>query len=114
MIENVCYLSNIHHFVAIKYMCLYVVVTLLQSGTPLYLFLSENSSEARDSRDHFFHLFFSPDFHELWPSMMSISLFTKLSSKWVNTEMGDRFCALVVSLMALQLALVDQNPFWPC
>ena len=28
--------------------------------------------------------------------------------------MGDRFSALLMSLMALRLALVDQNPFWPC
>ena len=28
--------------------------------------------------------------------------------------MGDQFSALLVSLMALRLALVDQNPFLPC
>ena len=32
----------------------------------------------------------------------------------VNTLMGDRFSALLVSLMALQLTLVDRNPFRPC
>ena len=33
---------------------------------------------------------------------------------YVSTWMGDRFSALLVSLMALQLMLVDQNPFRPC
>ena len=28
--------------------------------------------------------------------------------------MGDCFGALLVSLMALQLALVDRKPLWPC
>ena len=28
--------------------------------------------------------------------------------------LGDRFGALLMPLMALQLALVDQNPFRPC
>ena len=32
---------------------------------------------------------------------------------YVNTWMGDRFSALLMSLMALQLTLVDQNPFQP-
>ena len=32
----------------------------------------------------------------------------------VSTRMGDRFSALLVSLMALQLTLVDQNSFRPC
>ena len=31
----------------------------------------------------------------------------------VSTGMGDRFSALFVSLMALWLMLVGQNPFWP-
>ena len=31
-----------------------------------------------------------------------------------STWMGDRFSALLVSLMALRLTLVDRNPFWPC
>ena len=30
---------------------------------------------------------------------------------YVSTGMGDRFSALLVSLMPLQLVLVDQNPF---
>ena len=33
---------------------------------------------------------------------------------YVSTWMGDRFSALLVSLMALLLMLVDQNLFWPC
>ena len=33
---------------------------------------------------------------------------------YVSTGMGDRFSALLVSLMSLQLVLVDQNPFQPC
>ena len=33
---------------------------------------------------------------------------------YVSSGMGDHFSALLVSLMALWLALVDQNPFWPC
>ena len=32
---------------------------------------------------------------------------------YINTGMGDRFGALIVSLMALQLTLVDLNPFQP-
>ena len=33
---------------------------------------------------------------------------------YISTGMGDRFSALIMSLMALQLALVDRNPFRPC
>ena len=33
---------------------------------------------------------------------------------YVSTEMGDRLSELLVSVMALWLTLVDQNPFWPC
>ena len=51
-------------------------------------FLSASSSKGRASRSQFL----SPDFHELWHSVMS-------------------FCLFTVSVMALQLALVDQNPF---
>ena len=36
------------------------------------------------------------------------------SLKYPITGMGDRFGALLLSLMALQLVLVDQNPFQPC
>ena len=33
---------------------------------------------------------------------------------YVSTGMGDRLSELPVSLMALRLTLVDQNPFQPC
>ena len=33
---------------------------------------------------------------------------------YVSTGMGESFGALLVSMMALQLMLVDQNPFGPC
>ena len=33
---------------------------------------------------------------------------------YISTGMCDCFGALLVSLMVLQLALVDQNPFQPC
>ena len=56
----------------------------------------------------------SLDFHELWPSMMGVGLFTEVKLQGcISTCMGDRFSALVVSLMALQLVLADQNPFRP-
>ena len=44
----------------------------------LCLLLSIRSSEARASRGHVF--FLSPDFYELWHSMMSLCLFTEV--KW--------------------------------
>ena len=33
---------------------------------------------------------------------------------YTSTGMGDCFSAVLVSLMALPLILVDQNPFQPC
>ena len=33
---------------------------------------------------------------------------------YISSGMGDRFGVQVVSLMALQLAIVDRNPFRPC
>ena len=33
---------------------------------------------------------------------------------YVSTGMGDHLSALLMSLIALRLALVDRNPFWPC
>ena len=33
---------------------------------------------------------------------------------YISTGMDDRFNALLVSVMAFQLALVNQNPFQPC
>ena len=75
--------------------------------------LSTNSRKAGSSRDH---LFLSPDFHELWSSVMSICLFTEVmvAMGCISIGIGDRSSALLMSLMALQLMLVDQNPFWPC
>ena len=70
------------------------------------------STETRSSRffeSLFFSSFFffwSPEFHELWYSVMSFGLFTEIKRQWA-TGMCDRFCALLVSQMALQLALVD-------
>ena len=70
-------------------------------------FLSMSSSKAWASGDHFLFLFFlSPDFRGLWPSVMNICPL-KLSS-------NVRVSALLVSLNALQLALVDRNPLQPC
>ena len=37
-----------------------------------------------------------------------------LTNYYISTGMGDRFGVLLVSLMALQLALVDRNQFRPC
>ena len=39
------------------------------------------SSEALASRDHFFWLFLSPDFHELWHSGMSTCLVTEFKQQ---------------------------------
>ena len=33
---------------------------------------------------------------------------------YISTWLGDPLSALLMSLMALQLALANQNPFWPC
>ena len=68
-----------------------------------FVFLSQSSSEARTSRDHFF---LSPDFHDLWPNVISTSLFTEVK-QYVSTGMGDHFSAVLMCLMALRLALVD-------
>ena len=45
---------------------------------------------------------------------MSISVCSLRLSGNVSTGLVDRFGVLVVSLKALQLVLVDQNPLWPC
>ena len=55
-------------------------------------------------------LFLSPDYHELWCRVMSICLFTEVKQQWatyISTGVVDRFSALLQSLMALWLALVD-------
>ena len=47
--------------------------------------------------------------------MTNICLFIEvnLAMGYVGTGMGDHFSALLVSLMALRLRLVDRNPFRP-
>ena len=37
-----------------------------------------------------------------------------MATGYISTGMGDCFGALLVSLMALQLMLVDRNPYQPC
>ena len=60
--------------------------------------------------------FLSTDFNAFWLSVMSASLFTEVKWRWaiVSTGMGDRFSALLMSVMALRLALVDQTPLRSC
>ena len=57
--------------------------------------------------------FLSPDFHENWCSVMSACLFTKVKQQWATLVRG---CvtvnALLVSLMAWQIELEDQNSFF--
>ena len=51
----------------------------------LKLFLSASLDRARASRNHFIFLvvfFLSPDFHELWCSVMSICLLTEVKWRW--------------------------------
>ena len=53
--------------------------------------------------------FLSLDFQELWRSMRSILSFTEVKRQcaMLGTGMGDRFSALLISLMALQIVPVD-------
>ena len=60
-------------------------------------------------------------FDELWHSGVSASLISEVKQHlamlvhgYVSTLMGDHLGALLISLMTLQLALVDRNPFWSC
>ena len=83
--------------------------------------LSFRCRKAHASRDSLFlafcFVFLPPDFHKMWHSVMSICLFIEDKLHWVSyisSRMGDRFSALLYSLMALRLMLVDQNPFQPC
>ena len=68
-----------------------------------FTILSTSSSEAKASGNHFL----SPEFHGLQHCVLSICL---LSSNGLCTWIGDCFSALLLSLMALRLALVGQ-PF---
>ena len=78
------------------------------------IFLSMSSSEARTSRD-FFSFFLSPDFHELWHSVMTTSLITEVKQQWAALVLQlTCLSVLLVSMMALRLSLVDQNPFQLC
>ena len=71
-----------------------------------------------DCRDHFFLFFLSSDFHELWLSAISVC------SLKLSTGMGHgiSLChhtfiissALLMSLMAVQLAHLDKKTFRPC
>ena len=58
------------------------------NNSPLMIlpwFLSVSSSEACASRDHSFRGFFlSPDFHELWRSVISICLLTEVKRQWAT------------------------------
>ena len=48
-------------------------------------FLITSSSKARISRDH---IFLSPDFHELWHSVMSTCLITEVKQEWTTLVLG--------------------------
>ena len=61
--------------------------------------------------------FWFPDFHGLWCSVMSICLSTKVKQQcmgYVSTVLGDHSRALLLSLVALMLTLLDRNSFQPC
>ena len=81
----------------------------------LCLLLSVPSSKARTSRDHFFQIYIyffilcvSPDFHELWRSVMNTHLFTEVKQQWATLLLGWVNVSLYYAcLMALQLTLVD-------
>ena len=56
----------------------------------VFSFLSASSSKARASRDHIFNFFFfwSPDFHELWCSVMSTSHINEVKQQWAASVLG--------------------------
>ena len=57
--------------------------------TFMLVFLSTSSSKARTFRDHFsVFSFLSPNFHELWPGVMTISLFTEVKQRWATLVLG--------------------------
>ena len=45
---------------------------------------------------------------------MTVFYRSEAAMGYISAGMGDHFSALLVSLMALQFMLVDQNPFRPC
>ena len=90
---------------------------------PLHILIERCSTEVLLIVKHelfygslFFLFFFSPDFYKLWHRVMSICLFTEVEHQWDTLILGlvNVSSALLVSLMALLLMLVDQNPFRPC
>ena len=57
------------------------------------MFLSASCSKAHASRDHFFsfflfRFFLSPDFNELWHSVMSTCLITEVKQQWAAIVLG--------------------------
>ena len=81
---------------------------------------STSSSKTRVSRDLFLIIFFfsfyfclSLDLHELWYNMMSTCLLTEVEQQRATFVLGWA-TALLLSLMALQLVLVDRIPFEVC
>ena len=63
-----------------------------------------SSSEAYASRNYFFV-----------SSLMSICLSTEVKWQWAMLVLGTTAVSeLLLSLMVLQLVLVDRNPFWRC
>ena len=81
----------------------------------LQLFFKCELREARASTQHLFFSFFflSPDFQELWCSVVSTCLSTEVKAAigYINTGIGDHFIALLTSLMTLLLTLVHHNLF---
>ena len=61
--------------------------------------LSMSSSNSSSCRDHFFlvSFFLSPDFHELWCSVISVS-FTEVKWQWASLVLGQApFTVLLMS-----------------
>ena len=55
------------------------------------IFLSISSSKARASGDHFFHffpVFLSLDFRELWYNMMSTCIIPEVKQQWATLVFG--------------------------
>ena len=51
-------------------------------------FLSTSSSKAHTSRDHCFRYFLSPDFHEMWRSMISTHPINEVKHQWAMLVLG--------------------------
>ena len=63
------------------------VLVLLNASCPNTnpILLSVSLNRACASRNHFF---LSPDFHELWCSVMSICLLTEVKQQWATLVLG--------------------------